>query len=58
MFPSLPVAVSGGKTANTGRNPSMSAAATERWKGWKQYKAQHPNAKPKDYFKARAAGKA
>jgi len=36
----------------------MSAAATERWKGWKQYKAQHPNAKPKDYFKARAAGKA
>ncbi len=36
----------------------MSAAATERWKGWKQYKGQHPNAKPKDYFKTRQVGKA
>ncbi len=36
---------------------TMSAAAVERWKGWKDYRAKHPGAKPKDFFKAKAAGK-
>jgi len=36
----------------------MKTAALKRWAGWKQYKAQHPNASSKDYFKARRAGKA
>jgi len=46
------------KTAKTGRNPSMSAAAEERWRGWDAYKKAHPNAKPKEFFKAKRAGKA
>ena len=28
------------KTAKTGRNPSMSAATTERWSGWDEYKSK------------------
>jgi hypothetical protein len=47
-----------GKTLKAGRNPSMSAAGTERWSGWKAYKAKHPGATSTDYFKARRAGKA
>jgi hypothetical protein len=46
------------KTAKIGRNPSMSAAAEERWRGWDAYKKAHPNAKPKEFFKAKRAGKA
>jgi len=42
----------------TCRNPSMSAAAQERWRGWDEYKSKHPNAKPKEFFKAKKAGKA
>jgi len=47
-----------GKTAKTGKNPSMSAATTERWSGWDEYKSKHPNAKQKEFFKAKKAGKA
>jgi len=36
----------------------MSAAAQERWRGWDEYKSKHPNAKPKEFFKAKKAGKA
>src|SRR5438094_9571451 len=46
------------KRAKQVSDTTMKDAANERWKGWKQYKAQHPNANPKDYFKARAAAKA
>ena len=43
----------------TVKNLSVSAAAEERWRGWKQYKALHPpNAEPKEFFKAKASGKA
>jgi len=36
---------------------TMKAAAVERWAGWQQYREKHPDAKPKDYFKARKAGR-
>ncbi|PYJ49706.1 MAG: hypothetical protein DME87_08680 [Verrucomicrobia bacterium] len=41
----------------TVKNLSVSAAAEERWRGWKQYKARIPNAEPKEFFKAKASGK-
>ena len=44
-----------GKT--TGGNPTMKAAANKRWAGWKEYKAQHPNADRKQFFKLKRAGK-
>jgi hypothetical protein len=44
-----------GKT--TGGNPTMKAAANKRWAGWKEYKAQHPNADRKQFFKLKKSGK-
>jgi hypothetical protein len=32
-------------------NSKLKAAAVTRWSGWKSYKAEHPNATPKQYFK-------
>jgi len=29
---------------------TMSAAAVERWRGWDDYRAKHPGAKPKEFF--------
>ncbi len=46
-----------GKAAKTGRTGSstMAAAARDRWAGWHEYRAKHPNAKPKQFFQAKKA---
>jgi hypothetical protein len=59
-FVSAPVSITKrarqvGKT--TGGNPTMKAAANKRWAGWKEYKAQHPNADRKQFFKLKKSGK-
>src|SRR5438132_13085623 len=44
--------ISSTKRARHVSNTTMKDAAVERWKGWKDYRAKHPGAKPKDFFKA------
>ena len=48
-----------GAPGKSPKNPkgSGSRAALKRWAGWKEYKAQHPNANRKEFFRLKKAGK-
>ena len=45
---SAPAAIT--KRARHVSDTTMKDAAVERWKGWKDYRAKHPGAKPKEFF--------
>jgi hypothetical protein len=38
------------RTKARAKSSDMSAAAFDRWAGWKKYKAENPNATPKQFF--------
>ena len=45
---SAPVATT--KRSRHVSNTTMADAAVERWRGWDDYRAKHPGAKPKEFF--------
>ena len=40
-------------SSRTAKNSRHSESAFHKWADWKQFKAEHPNATTKDYFKWR-----